>query len=179
MAPFHRYNTTYSFTVVTMPIFNIMRRVRMLYRNIFIVMIIPGDNRSEASSQDVYIDILVDELLYLTKAGFVKDYKGAPIKLKIKLLMYILDYPGFCKLFHLSGSGALKGCIWCNISGIKCKHLRKVVYLRNRSYLPSTHQLQQDEAFPINGESQVPPQILTVHHTRLPSKRPRISCQTL
>ena len=146
VAPYHSYNQTYSFTVVTMPIFNLMRKVRMLFRNIFIVMIIPGDNKSEASTQDAYFEILVDELLYLTKYSYVHDYTGAPVKLKVKLLLYILDYPGFCKLFHLSGSGAISGCIWCHISGVRCKHLNKSIYLCNRSYLPAD--LRESAGFP-------------------------------
>ena len=120
-------------------------------------MIIPGDNRSEASKQDAYMEILVDELLFLTKSVTIYDYLGAPVNLKIKLLMYILDYPGFCKLFHLSGSGALKGCIWCEMTGIYCKHLSKTVYLRNRSYLQEGFTIPG--TFPISAESKQQPRI--------------------
>lgn len=154
VAPYHSYNQTYSFTVVTMPVFNIMRKYRMLFRNIFIVMIIPGNNKSEASCQDAYIEILVDELLYLSKYSQVTDYLGAPVKLKIKLLLYILDYPGFCKLFHLSGSGAASGCIWCHISGIRCKHLNKMVYLSNRTYLQKDHPLRKASGFPTDNKNE-------------------------
>lgn len=160
VAPFHSYNQTYSFTVVTLPVFSLIRSVRMLFRNIFLVMVIPGDSKSEASSEDAYIEILVDELLYLTKFGIVTNYQGAPVKLKIKLLMYILDYPGFCKLFHVSGSGATKGCIWCEISGTYCKHLSKTVYLRNRSYLQDDHFLKlSSSGFPLPSESTSKPRM--------------------
>ena len=37
VAPYHAYNMTYSFTVVQMPVFNIIRSKRNLFRNIFLV----------------------------------------------------------------------------------------------------------------------------------------------
>lgn len=59
--------------------------------------------------------------------------------------MYILDYPGLCKVFHQTGSGSLSGCHWCHIVGKRCEHLDKVVYLSNRQYLDKSDPLREDE----------------------------------
>ena len=47
----------------------------------------------------------------------------------------MLDFPGICKLMKNPGSGAIKACPWCNISGQYCKSLCKTVYLDNQWYL--------------------------------------------
>lgn len=143
--PFHNIGVIYSMTPIMLTILNLPRHMRNAFGNILLAGIIKGNkNRSEANT-DCYVEILVDELLFLNGFGKVYSaYDKAPVEVKLKLLIYVLDYPGLSKLFHQQGSGSMSGCHWCSIRGIHCKHLQKVIYLGNRSYLERDNPLRQD-----------------------------------
>ena len=129
--PFHNVGIQYSMTPWMLTLLNLPRNVRNQFGNIFLVGIIPGNGCSEVTKVDPYVEILVDELLYLTKCKIVDAYQKAPVDIKIKVLLYVLDYPGLCKVFNQQGSGGLSGCYWCHIRGIYCTHLSKTIYLCN------------------------------------------------
>ena len=97
---------------------NYPRNVRNLFGNIFLLGIIPGNESSEPKSIDPYVAILTDELLDLSGKTVYDAYKQEYFQLKANVLMHVLDYPGIGKLFNVSGSGAYKGCTWCDIKGI-------------------------------------------------------------
>ncbi|XP_060083986.1 uncharacterized protein LOC132563249 [Ylistrum balloti] len=144
VSPYHNVGVRYSMTPIMLTLLNLPRHIRNNFGNILLVRIIPGSNRSEASKLDPYIEIMVDELLYLTECSTVDTYRKAPVEIKIKLLVYILDYPGLSKLFCQHGSASLSGCHWCHIRGKFCKTLDKVIYLSNRSYLSAKDSLRMD-----------------------------------
>lgn len=79
--------------------------------------IVPGNGTQEPKSLYPYLDVAVDELLKLSNLNFYDAYKVEPFKLKVEILLYVLDYPGIGKVFRMSGSGAYKGCVWCEIKG--------------------------------------------------------------
>jgi hypothetical protein len=145
--PFHNIGVQYSMTPMMLTLLNLPRHIRNSFGNISLVGIIPGRReKSEATAQDAFVEILVDELLCLTECQAYSEYHKGPVDVKIKLLLYVLDYPGLSKLFNQHGSGSLAGCHWCCIRGMKCKHLDKVVYLSNRSYLPKDDQMRKDNS---------------------------------
>ena len=72
----------------------------------------PANKSKEPHNLNPYLDILVDELLEITGSTVFDAYRNAPFTLKVELLLYILDYPGICKLFGIVGSGAYNGCAW-------------------------------------------------------------------
>ena len=133
--PFHNVGIQYSMTPLMLTLLNLPRNVRNQFGNIFLVGIIPGNDCSEVTKVDPYVEILVDELLYLTKCKIVNAYQKAPVDIKIKVLLYVLDYPGLCKVFNQQESGGLSGCHWCHIRGIYCTHLSKTIYLCNSAYV--------------------------------------------
>lgn len=133
--PFHNVGIQYSMTPLMLTLLNLPRNVRNQFGNIFLVGIIPGNGCSEVTKVDPYVEILVDELLYLTKCKIVDAYQSAPVDIKIKVLLYVLDYPGLCKIFNQQGSGGLSGCHWCHIRGTYCSHLSKTIYLCNSTYV--------------------------------------------
>lgn len=143
--PFHNIGVSYSMTPIMLTVINWPRHMRNAFGNIMLVGIIPGNNRSETSRQDPYVEILVDELIFLSGCTAYREYHQAPLKVKIKLLLFILDYPGMSKLFGQHGSGSIMGCHWCLLRGKHCSHLDKVIYLENRSYLAMDDPLRQDE----------------------------------
>ena len=133
--PFHNVGIQYSMTPIMLTLLNLPRNIRNEFSNIFLVGIIPGNGCSEVTKIDPYLEILVDELLYLTKCKVVDAYQKAPVDIKIKVLLYVLDYPGLCKMFNQQGSGGLSGCHWCHVRGTYCSHLSKTIYLSNSSYV--------------------------------------------
>lgn len=46
----------------------------------------------EPNTSDPYLSILVDELLSITNKEVFDAYQDAPFKMKVDILMYILDY---------------------------------------------------------------------------------------
>lgn len=143
--PFHNIGVIYSMIPINLTILNLPRHVRNAFGNINLVGIIPGNGKSESSNLEPYLEVLVDELIFLSGCKAYSAYNMAPFDVKIKLLLYVLDYPGLSKLFHQIGSGGLSGCHWCFIRGIRCDHLDKVIYLSNRSYLEESDFVRQDE----------------------------------
>lgn len=79
--------------------------------------IIPANGQKEPNNVNPYLELLVDELLDLTGAELYDAYQKAPFAFKVKLLNYVLDYPGLNKIFCSSGSGTLQGCMRCNLRG--------------------------------------------------------------
>lgn len=79
--------------------------------------IIPANGHKEPRHANPYLELLVDELLDLTGAELYDAYQKATFVFNVKLLNYVLDYPSLKKIFHSSGSGALQGCMWCNLRG--------------------------------------------------------------
>lgn len=142
--PFHNVGIIYSMTPIMLTILNLPRHISNAFGNILLVGIIPGRGRSEASNLDPYIEILVDELIFLSGCTAYSEYSNAPVDVKIKLLLYVLDYPGLSKVFNQQGSGGLSGCHWCHVRGIHCPHLDKVVYLHNRSFLKNDDTMRDD-----------------------------------
>lgn len=65
------------------------------------VGIIPG--RSEPEDLDPYIDILVDEIIEYNGCLCFDAYKNEQFRLRLSIIMHVLDYPGQCKLFHCGG----------------------------------------------------------------------------
>ena len=143
--PFAHNKVTYSMWPIMLTLLNLPRRLRNKYASIMLVGIVPSNGAQEPYSLNPYMDILVDELLELSSCSLYDAYQDAPFDCKVAVLLYILDYPGICKTLSVVGSGGLQGCMFCNIQGIRNKHLDKTVYLQNRRFLPSESSLRKDE----------------------------------
>ena len=81
-------------------ILNLPSNVRTLHGSILLCGIIPG--KSEPKSLDAYIAVLVDEIVGLNNRDFFDAYQNEKFKLKIDILLHILDYHGQSKLFRIS-----------------------------------------------------------------------------
>ena len=121
--PFHNIGVMYSMTPIMITILNLPRHIRNVSQNIHLVGIIPASGKTESANLSPYLEILVDELLFLTQCKTYSAYANAPVEVKVKLLLYVLDYPGLSKLFNQHGSGGLCGCHWCYVRGEYNKHL--------------------------------------------------------
>ena len=96
---------------------NLPRSVRSKFQNILLCGIIPGNGRQEPKSISPFLEVIVDELLALSRYTALDAYQQAPFRIKADLLLYVLDYPGINKVLSVSGSGAYSGCVWCKIKG--------------------------------------------------------------
>ena len=100
---------------------------------------------AEPKSLDPYLEVLIDEIIFLRGFKLYDAYKKAPFNVKVEILIYILDYQGIGKVFSLTGTGSYRACAWCMLRGQYCKHLSKMVYAGNRCYLPIEHELRKDQ----------------------------------
>ena len=83
-----------------------------------VMAIIPaGPDGKEPEELDAYFELLVDELL--KELHVFRDYAGAPVTVKIKLLRFVLDFPGMAKVFHQNQQNAYYCCQKCRLKGNK------------------------------------------------------------
>lgn len=143
--PWSKNKTNYSMWPIVLGQLNLPRQIRYHFANLVLVGIIPSQRQgAEPKDLDPYLEVLVDEILYLSGCKLYDAYKKAPFSVKIEIMIYVLDYQGFGKVFSLTGTGSYRGCAWCMLKGQYCKHLSKVVYTGNRCFLPIEHELRKD-----------------------------------
>lgn len=116
-----RNKTNYSMWPVVPGELNLPRRIRNHFENLILVGIIPSQVQgAEPKHLNPYLEVLVDELIYLTGCKLYDAYQRAPFTLKVEVVIYILDYQGLWKVFFLTGPGSLRGCAWCLLIGEYC-----------------------------------------------------------
>ena len=120
--PYSVQGVSYSMWPIMLTILNLPRHIRNLFTNIILAGIIPSNGSHEPKQIAPYLELVVHELLMLANSTVYDAYQSAPFKLKIHILSYVLDYPGVAKVFSLTGTGAYKACVWCDIKGL-CGHL--------------------------------------------------------
>lgn len=111
---------------------NLPREIRNDFGSILLLGIIPGNGSQEPKNLDPYLEVFIDELLLLSGSTLFDAYQSAPFQLKVDVLLYVLDYPGLGKALNMSGSGAYKGCMWCDIKGT---HKAIIIVLASISYV--------------------------------------------
>ena len=117
--PFSHHRVSYSMWPIMLTLLNLPRQIRQSFANILLVGIIPaGSSGKEPATLNPYLEIVVDELLTLSNQSLYDAYSEAPFNLKVKILLYVLDYPGMGKVFNTMGSGAYQGCVYCSVEGM-------------------------------------------------------------
>ena len=96
--PFRSIWAIYSMTPIMMTMLNLSRSIRNLFEKIMLLGIIPGKGRS-TPKPDCYLEIVVDELLALNNVQMLSIFDDAPIDVKVKILLCILDYPDMSQNF--------------------------------------------------------------------------------
>ena len=81
-------------------------------QNILLLGIVPANNTKEPHKITPHLELVVDELLYLSNRTMYDSYQQAPFKVKVDILIFILDYPGIGKVMNVTGSGAVYGVIY-------------------------------------------------------------------
>lgn len=136
---------------------NLPRNIRHRLEELFLVGIIPSQSKGkEPFNLDPFLEVLVDEVISLSSCKMYDAYQKAPFDLKVHLMIHILDYQGFGKVFSLTATGSYRGCAWCMLKGRYCQHLRKIVYSQNRRFLVKDHLLRKQDfmEFPDKSDEQ-------------------------
>ena len=87
------------------------------FENMLLLGVIPGNVKHKPKTLDPYLEVIVEELLNLQNKKIYDAHEEQMFSLRVEIILHILDYPGIGKVFKMSGSGAYKGCIWCDITG--------------------------------------------------------------
>ena len=130
--PFSHNRIAYSMWPIMLTLLNLPREIRNDFGSILLLGIIPGNGSQEPKNLDPYLEVFIDELLLLSGSTLFDAYQSAPFQLKVDVLLYVLDYPGLGKALNMSGSGAYKGCMWCDIKGT---HKAIIIVLASISYV--------------------------------------------
>ena len=152
--PWSKNKCNYSMWPIVLAQLNLPRKIRYKFANLLLVGFIPSQAEGkEPKDLDPFLEVLVDEIIFLSSCKLYDAYRKAPFQAKVEIMIYILDYQGLGKVFCLTGTGSYRGCGWCMQKGQYCKHLSKVVYPGNRRFLPAGHQLRKDSRnFPEHSE---------------------------
>ena len=152
--PWSKNKYNYSMWPIVLAQLNLPRNVRYHFANLFLLGIIPSQAQGkEPKHLDPFLEVLVDEILFLSNSKVYDAYRKAPFDFKVDIMIYVLDYQSLGKIFSLTGTGSYRGCGWCIHKGEYCKHLSKVLYPGNRRFLPHDHHLRKDSLnFPNNSE---------------------------
>ena len=116
--PFSCNKVSYSMWPIMLCMLNLPRCVRNLFSSLMLAGVIPAQQGGgEPKSIDPYLEIVVDELLELSGIDFYDGHLKEPFKFKVRLMNYVLDYPGLTKIFSAVGVTALQACMWCDLRG--------------------------------------------------------------
>ena len=92
---------------IMLTLLDLPRHMRNRFAGILLVGIVPSNGSQEPYSLNLYLDILVDEMLELSSSTLYDAYSNTPFKCKIAIPLHILDYPGIGKVLSVVGSGEL------------------------------------------------------------------------
>eukprot|EP00959_Pyramimonas_sp_CCMP1952_P239028 4995416-Pyramimonas_sp.AAC.1 len=111
---------------IVFQLYNIPADMRKTYENLLIWGIMEGKGKAEL----VFL-IMVEDLEILWKGVGVWDtYEEETLVVRAMLMNMLHDYPGFTATAMQSATGAISGCVACDIRGTYVPALNKTVYAR-------------------------------------------------
>ena len=146
MNPFGEWGSSHSTWPVTLCMFNLPSWLCMKRKYILMPALIQGP-KQPGNDIDVYLRLLVDELLLLWKREGVRvwdEYKQENFDLRALLFVTINDWPALSNLSGQSNKG-YQACTHCldETDSLYLKNCRKVVYMVHRRFLPLKHPLRR------------------------------------
>ena len=142
MNPFGEWGSSHSTWPMTLYMFNLPSWLCLKRKYILIPALIQGP-KQPSNDIDVYLRLLVDELLLLWKPEGVHvldEYKQENFDLRALLFITMNDWPSRSNLSGLSNKG-YQACTHCldETDSLYLKNSRKVVYMGHRRFLPLKH----------------------------------------
>ena len=123
---------------------NLPRNIRYHFGSILLVGIIPSNGSQEPQSLNLFLDILVDELLEVSSSTMFDAYQKAPFNCKVAVLLYIMDCLEISKVLSVVRSGGIQGCMFCDTQGTRNEYLKETVYLQNKRFLDLQSSMRKD-----------------------------------
>lgn len=121
--PYHGCGIQYSMWPILLSVLNLPKKFRTKADAILLVGLIPSRdvrlNKGVEPNIHLYLELVVDELISLSSFQLYSAYQGAPIQIKVQLLLYMLDFQGYAKFFNMSGSAAYFSCNICTIKATR------------------------------------------------------------
>ena len=107
----------YSFWPLIFSIFNLPRHVRNKPTALILYGLVPShlDRKGKGIEPNlsIYQEVLVDELIQLSSIQLFSSYKQAPVRVKVSLLLYMMDFQAYRKYFNMTGAGSYLPCHLC------------------------------------------------------------------
>lgn len=116
--PYSSQGIQYSLWPIILCIMNLPKHLRNKDYAIVLIGIVPSRNPKLYGGNlepnlDTYTALLVDELLNLSSTELYSSYANAPIHVKVSLLVFMMDFQGYAKFFHMSGANSYFACNIC------------------------------------------------------------------
>ena len=90
------------------------RTIRYNFPNRILAGINPSQVQGkEPKHLDPYLEVLVDEIIFLSGYKIYDAYQNAPFHAKVEVIIYVLGYQGFGKVFCLTDTCSYRACAWC------------------------------------------------------------------
>lgn len=139
--PFHTTNSKYSFWPLIFTVMNLPKYVRNKSDALILYGLVPSKTKVAGAKGiepelRIYQEMMVDELLTLASVEIYSAYTKAPLKVKIEVLLYMMDFQGYAKYFSMSGAVSYQPCLVCTIRSTRLD--QKMVILGHRSYNAAT-----------------------------------------
>jgi len=144
MNPFVDKSTKHSTLLVFLLNYNLPRWIVTKHFFVMLLLVIPSKESVKSTNIDVYLEPLVDDLLFLWNGVLAIDMSNSLCRstftLRGILLWTIHDYLGYGLIFGCATKG-YQGCPMCgpNIDSRFSKSLRKNIFQGHRPYLPIEH----------------------------------------
>lgn len=134
--PFHSQGIQYSMWPLIFCVMNLPSHIRNKPDAFILVGVVPSKNYRKNNGLEpdltIYFELVVNELLALSSTELYSSYKKAPVKVKVSLLLFMMNFQRYAKFFSMSGAGAY---LSCNICLMKATWLTtKMAMLGHRSY---------------------------------------------
>lgn len=118
--PYHSQGIQYSLWPIILCFLNLPKQHRNKSYAVLLTGIVPSRNpRHDGGSLEpnlnIYSHLLVDELLRLSSTYIYSAYANAPITVKVRLLVFMMDFQGYAKFFNMSGANSYYACNVCNM----------------------------------------------------------------
>lgn len=118
--PYHSQGIQYSMWPLILTIMNLPKHIRNKEKGFILSAVVPSRNPRVYGGGlepklDVYVQLLVDELIALSSFELFSAYSQAPITVKCRLLIFMMDFQGYAKFFHMLGANSYYPCNVCTV----------------------------------------------------------------
>jgi len=115
--------------------------------NMILLGLVPGPKSPKR--MNTFLRPVVDELLGYGESGLdtFDAHTNTVFNMRVRMALFIADYPASSKVMCMKGSGAVCGCHHCNIRGRSTATASgsKTIYPDFRRYLPADHEWRFDD----------------------------------